>query len=122
MLIQIWHSRSSDFARELYEPIKIASFFLEHTWIFPHDGAEIDSRESLRNIDLFIAEVSHPATWLGIEIGFASAYEKYILCIYKKWSKISSSLQSVTQDFIEYKNDRDMIEKLWKFLTSNNLS
>ena len=61
-------ARNSDYQKELYEPLKNAPFFLDHTWIFPHDGVEVNSRESLKNIDLFIAEVSHPATGLGIEI------------------------------------------------------
>jgi hypothetical protein len=43
-----------------------------------------NSRESLKTVDIFIAEVSYPATGLGIEIGFTSLYGKRILCISKK--------------------------------------
>lgn len=54
---------------ELYGPIQNASFFQDHVWIFPHDGTiHVNSRESLKTVDLFIAEVSVPATGLGIEI------------------------------------------------------
>ncbi len=117
MIIQVWHTRNSDFQKELYDPIKNAYFFHDYTWIIPHDWTEIiSSKETLKTIDLFIAEVSFHATGLGIELGFSSAYEKRILCIYKKWSKISSSLKFVTQDFIEYENTEDMIEKVWNFL------
>lgn len=117
MIIQIWHSRNSEYEKELYEPIKKSSFFPEHTFVFPHDGVKIDSRKSLKTADLFIVEVSHPATGLGIEIGFASAYEKKILCISKKGSKIPSSLSYVTTDFLEYENSEDMIEKIHAFIT-----
>lgn len=117
MIIQIWHSRSSEYEKELYVPIKKSSFFPEHTFIFPHDGAKVDSRESLKTVDLFIVEVSYPATGLGIEIGFASAYGKRILCISKKGSKIASSLSYVTINFLEYENSEDMIEKIYAFLT-----
>jgi nucleoside 2-deoxyribosyltransferase len=116
MIIQIWHARNSDFQIELYNPIKKASFFPEHIFIFPHDEVELDSRASLKSIDLFIAEVSTPATGLGIEIGFASAYGKSLLCIYKKWSKISASLKQVTENFIEYDNVDDMVNKVALFL------
>ena len=116
MIIQIWHSRNSDFQKELYEPIKNALFFTDHTWIFPHDGENIDSKESLKTVDLFIAEVSLPSTGLGIEIGFASNYEKRILCLYRKWSTISSSLKYVCEDFIEYKNTKDITRQIFTFL------
>jgi hypothetical protein len=114
-MIQIWHTRNSHFHQELYEPIKNASFFHEHTFIFPHDGVDWSSKETLKNIDLFIAEVSTPATGLWIELGFASAYGKKILCIYKKWSKISASLKLITENFIEYDSSVDMIEKVGAF-------
>ncbi len=117
MIIQIWHSRRSKYEKELYEPIKKSSFFSEHTFIFPHDGEAIDSRESLKTVDLFITEVTYSATGLGIEIGLASAYGKKILCISKKGSKIASSLSYVTTDFLEYENSEDMIEKIHSFLT-----
>jgi hypothetical protein len=84
MLIQVSHSRHYAFQEELYDPLKKAPFFAEYIWIFPHDGVEIDSKESLQKVDLFIAEVSSPATGVGIEIGLASAYGKKIVCIYKK--------------------------------------
>lgn len=116
MIIQIWHARDSDFQIELYTPLKESWYFSEHSWIFPHDGVEVDSRETLKTVDLFIVEVSTPATWLGIEIGLASAYGKRILCISKKWVKISSSLKYVSEDFLEYESPEDMLYKIWEFL------
>ncbi len=123
MIIQLWHARDSDFQAELYAPLKGSSLFTEHEWLLPHDGvASYSSRESLKTVDLFIAEVSQPATGLGIELGFASLYGKRILCISKKWAKISSSLGYVTEDFIEYEDPADMVCKISNFLISNNLS
>lgn len=116
MKIQLWHARDSDFQAELYTPLKGSSFFHEHEWILPHDWEEVNSRESLKTVDIFIAEVSHGATWLGIELGFASLYGKKILCIYKKWSHISSSLKYLIEDFIEYDDSEDMVSKVWEFL------
>lgn len=117
MIIQIWHARNSFFQDELYWPIKLSSFFSEHTWVFPHDSGDINSRESIKSIDLFIAEVTTPAIGLWIELGFASAYGKKILCLSKKWVKISSSLSRITKDFIEYNAKEELIEKIGNFLT-----
>jgi hypothetical protein len=84
MHIQVSHSRHYAFQEELYDPLKKAQFFSEHTWIFPHDGVDVDSKVTLRSVDLLIAEVSSPTTGNAMEIGMASAYGKRILCIYKK--------------------------------------
>ena len=77
---------------------------------------EIDSHQTLKIVDLLIAEVTTPATGLGIEIGLASVYGKRILCIYKRWAQISNSLKSVTKEFIEYENPEDIIYKIGEFL------
>lgn len=120
MIIQLWHARDSDFHNDLYIPLKNSSLFTEHEWLFPHDGiASYSSRESLKTVDLFIAEVSQPATGLGIELGFASLYGKRILCISKKWAKIANSLKYVTKDFIEYENKEDMISKIEAYISQN---
>ncbi len=119
MIIQLWHARDSDFQAELYAPLKGSSFFHEHEWILPHDWEEVNSRESLKAVDIFIADVSHPATGLGIELGFASLYSKRILCIYKKWNKVSSSLKYITEDFLEYENQEDMISKIEEYISQN---
>lgn len=116
MIIQIWHSRDSNFQDEFYTPIRESDFFSEHTWIFPHDWKEINSRESLKWVDLFIAEVSQSVIGLGIEIGLASAYEKSIVCVFKKESRTSNSLKYVTNNFIEYESAEDMIKKMHIFL------
>ncbi len=118
MIIQIWHARNSDFIEELYRPLKESNFFHKHDWIFPHDGIALhNSKETLKTVDFFIAEVSQPAIWLGIEIGFASIYGKRILCIYKEWTQPANSLRCVTDDFIEYHDADDLIHQISQFLS-----
>ena len=46
-------------------------------------------------------------------------YVAHLLCIYEKGSKVSSSLKFITNNFIEYDNTNDMVEKINNFL--NNL-
>lgn len=60
-----------------------------------------------------IAEVSLPGNyWLWIEIGWADAFGIKIVCIYKVGLKISGSLKLVCDNFIEYTDKDDLIEKL----------
>ncbi len=65
-----------------------------------------------------IAEVSFPSTGLGIELGWASEAQCPILCISKQGSKVTSSLQFVCKNFIEYSNSKDMIIKIQDFLNT----
>ena len=116
MKIQVGHSRDFDFVKELYEPIKKAIFFTDHEFIFPHDWKEIDSKETLKNIDIFIADVSYPSIWLGMELWFASLYGKKIICVYRNWNNISSALTHVSDILLPYKNSAEMVEKLQKIL------
>ena len=118
MIIQVWHNQDYDFRTELYNPIKDSVFFDSHTWIFPHDDIVVISRESLKEVDIFITEVSKPSTWLGIEIWFATLYGKRIICLYKSWVSVSWSLKYVSEDFIEYENQDDMIQKIARFLNT----
>ncbi len=112
MKIQVWHSKNFDFRSELYTPLK--QNFSDIEWIFPHETEEIvvKSEDSLKDVDIFLAEVRTAGTGLGIEIGFAHMYKKRIICMYKAWSQVSSSLKYVSEEFIEYSDESDMIEKL----------
>ena len=60
-----------------------------------------------------------PATGRGIELGWADLAKTPILCIYEKNVKISSSLKFITNQFIEYENADDMIEKISNFIKNN---
>lgn len=121
MLIQIWHSKESNFVEELYLPIMKSNLSINNDIIFPHDDKIIDSRKTLKDVDLFIAEVTKSATWLWIELWFASIYWKRIIAIHKKWTKISSSIKYVTDEFIEYSDKEEMIEKLEKIITTTRV-
>ena len=59
-----------------------------------------------------IAEVSYPATGLGIELGWADMHKCPIVCIYRSGQKTSGSLKVVTDKFIEYTDKQDMLEKI----------
>ncbi|PIR04174.1 MAG: hypothetical protein COV59_03240 [Candidatus Magasanikbacteria bacterium CG11_big_fil_rev_8_21_14_0_20_39_34] len=112
MKIYVAHSRSFDFKKELYEPIRQSSLNGEHTFVLPHETSDepFNSKDYLKNeAELLIAEVSEPATGLGIELGWADTYGVPIVCIFKKGSKVSGSLKVVSKNFVEYSNNKELI-------------
>ena len=116
MNIQFGHPRVWDYMKEFYQPLTKA--FPEHKFLFPHIEWEKspNSRITLKEQDIFLCEVSLPATGLWIEIWFASIYWVRIICMYKSWSKISGSFKYVTEEIFEYESEEDMIEKLKNIL------
>ena len=112
MNIYVAHSRSFDFQTELYEPIRQSSLNNEHSFILPHEKSDQprSSKEFFKNeCALVIAEVSYPATGLGIELGWADALGVPIIFLHKKGSKISNSLKILSSNFIEYSNQEELI-------------
>ena len=117
MKIYFGHSKDFDFKNELYKPIRESVLNNEHEILFPHETDEFfNSKDRIKNCDLMIAEVSYPATGLGIELGWAEMLKTQVLCVSRKGCKISGSLKVVTKDFIEYENAEDLVEKLTKFI------
>lgn len=118
MKIYISHSSKYDYENKIYNTIKNSSLIKENKFFFPHEenNKKIRTEEVIEDFDLVIAEVSLPATGQGIELGIAYCYKIPILCIYEKNAKISSSLKFITNQFIEYSNEQDMINKIKNYI------
>lgn len=117
MKIYIGHSREFDFEEELYKPIRESQLNSEHEIILPHEeGKSFVTRDIIKTSEVMIAEVSYPSTGLGIELGWANSLDCPIICIYQKNKTISGSLKAVCDNFIEYTDKNDMIEKIGKTL------
>lgn len=114
MKIYLIHSSTYDYQNELYKPIKGSSLIKKHEFVFLYDETEMpgSTKEIIRNVDLVIAEVSFPATGIGIELGWADAFGKKIICIYKSGEKISRFLNVLTETIVAYENQTDLIKKL----------
>jgi len=70
MKIYFGHSKNFDFKKELYELIRKSELNKQHKIIFPHETEEfVNSKNIIKDCDLMIAEVTYPATSLGIELG-----------------------------------------------------
>lgn len=119
MKIYISHSKNSNYTEELYKPLKESVLASNNKFIFPHENDTfINSKDifSSHACDMVIAEVSTPATGVGIELGWANAFNIPIVCIYKTGSKISGSLPIVAKEILEYSNPDDLITKLQTIL------
>lgn len=113
MKIYLSHSSGFDYQSELYEPLK-QTLSNAHEIFFPHDKANVGtkSKDIITVSDYVIAEVSYPSTGQGIELGWADASSIPIICLYRKGAEVSNSLSFVSDEFIEYTSNHDMIEKL----------
>lgn len=117
MKIYIGHATDFNFMEELYMPIMNSKLNEKNEFIFPHLTDEtFNSKETIEQADLFIAEVSIPSLGLGIEIGRAEMKNKKILCIHNEKSKVSSSLKHINADILAYKDKKDMIYKIETYL------
>jgi len=122
MKIYIGHSQGFDFEHEIYQPIRASQLNAEHEIILPHEGFDgtrnFVTKDIIKTCNVIIAEVSFPATGLGIELGWADIFQRPIICIYRKNSKISGSLKAVCNNFVEYTGPDDLIKKLENTLRS----
>ena len=119
MKIYVSHSSSYDYINEIYNPIINSDISKTNTFFIPHENKNkiTNTKDIIASYDLVIAEVSLPSTGQGIELGWASYANVHILCVYKKGSKISTSIKFITTNFIEYENSKDMIEKIKEFIS-----
>lgn len=121
MKIYFIHATSyPNFKDELYDALSHSDLNGNHTFIFPHQKSDtpINSKNIISESDLILAEVSYPSTGLGIELGWAEAANKKILCIYKAGSKPSQSIKEVSSDFIEYSDKTTMIDQIASWIES----
>lgn len=122
--IYISHAKKLDYINDLYNPIRNSTINKTHRIHLPHEKHEnaIDSpsKDIIKDSDIFIAETSFRATWLWIELGWANSFWVKIICIHKKWVKQSWSLKVICNNFIEYSDSQDLIQKLETLLKSKN--
>lgn len=101
MKIYVVHSTAFDYKKELYDPLRK---FTEFEFVFPHanDNEIKDSKKLMSGCEVVLAEVSHPSTGGGIELGRAECLNIPIIAIHKKGSEISSAIKFVTNTVVEY--------------------
>ncbi len=117
MTIYVSHSREFDFEKELYEPIRSANFFKNHTFIFPHEEGREEPYPTKQffqsgECDLILAEVSYPSTGQGIELGWADLLNIPIICHHKDGMRPSQSLSLISSKLIMYTDTSDLIHDI----------
>jgi nucleoside 2-deoxyribosyltransferase len=112
--IYLSHSSNYDYGAELYEPLKSSHVVRLHHFLFPHNKENIDkkSKSWVEAADLVLAEVSYPSTGQGIELGWANATGKRIICMSKSGYTVSGSLKFIADSFIQYTDEADMLQKI----------
>ncbi len=114
MKIYVGHSTGFGYKKELYEPLRNSALNERVEFVLPHErnDAPYQSKEVLKTVDVFLAEVSLPSTGLGIELGWADDLGVPIIAVYKKGQSISRSITGVAQQVIEYTSADDLISRL----------
>ena len=118
MKVYCAHSTAFDFRNEYYRPLARLAQAGGHEFVFPHEGrnAAQDSREVIRSCDLVLAEVSHPSTGMGIELGWASAFGKPVVALYKRDAVPSSSLSVITGEIHPYSSPDELVSIVCRFM------
>jgi len=106
MIIYVAHASSFDFKKELYEPLRSSELYKQYEFVLPHlqSNSPFNSKE-------------FPSTGMGIELGWADMIGVPVFCIYRKGSKVSSSLEMVKTSRQEYKNADDMLKIIGRYLS-----
>ena len=112
MRIYVAHSKDFDYKNELYLPIRNDERLAGHEILLPHefDRNSSNSREFYASLDMLIAEVTYPATGLGIELGWAYDSGIPIHCLYRKGQKYSGSIRAVTENIYEYNSIGELLD------------
>ena len=120
MRIYLAHSRDFDYQNELYLPRKNSEVFKQYDIILSHDGDNYKhDRDFYKRIDLVTAELSFPLTGLGIKLGFLYDDNKNIYCIHNSNVKISGSVNAITKNIYEYKNQENMLNIIMNIINCN---
>lgn len=118
MKIYCAHASGFDYATDFYDPISAANKILGFDMVLPHKhGAEaINSYDIIQQCDVMLAEISYPSTGMGIELGWATQFNKPIIAVHKHGHTPSSAINLITDDIIVYQNSADLSDilvKLW---------
>ncbi|MEI6650086.1 MAG: hypothetical protein WCL23_01480 [Candidatus Moraniibacteriota bacterium] len=123
MRIYISHPRASDFENELYAPIREHFSESGHEFILPHEhGNDEETKSVIPTCDLLIAEVSKPATGVGIELGRAEAAGIPIECICHTGNIPSSSLDRLVDEIHEYDSKESMLTLFKTIIEKHDLN
>ncbi len=102
--------------KKSFKVIRRTDWSEEFEFVLPHEFSsdQNDIKSLFQEIDLIIAEVSHPSTCQGIELGFAETINVPIVCVYKKGMQFSAALNTIWDKFYEYDSADGLVEAIKK--------
>jgi hypothetical protein len=115
MRVCVAHSKDFDFRTELYGPIRESRLNGVHDFVLPHEHSEelFSSKGFFRDeCDAIVVEATFPKIGIGIEVGWADAYDVPIIAMHRKGTKLSGSLRPMCREVIGYDGPQEMISKL----------
>lgn len=119
MEVYISHPSNIPYRTEVYQPIRNSPLNEAHTITLPHEDStdQFDSKKYFQNdCKLVVAITSFPSTGVGIELGWANAFELPIVCLHKAGTQPSGSLSEVTETIEPYKNTDELLQLLSNFI------
>ena len=75
--------------------------------------------DDIQNANFLIAEVTHKAFGVGIEIGYAVALNKPIIGLHHTTAKLSSTVAGVATHIIPYESPSDLVTYLSDYLSQS---
>lgn len=114
-----------DYQAKLYQPLRESRLNTQYWFVLPHEqsGPVKSSKHFIQDVpeeggcDWVLAEVSYPSTGSGIELGWADAAGKPIICVSQIGSQPSSSLSVISKVHLQYLNEKDLIDQLSQLLS-----
>jgi hypothetical protein len=113
--VKIYISHAEDFDYEkLYEAIHDSTLYDQYQFFLPRESQNIGLKpqDVLKGTDLLVAEVSHPSTSQGIELGLAAAAGVPIICFYRELAQPPDLLQFVTKHIDPYTDADGLLRQL----------
>jgi hypothetical protein len=111
MKIFVSHSTKNNYEEELYIPLQNSELNDVHEFVFPLEaGQSIDIKDTIRDCDLVLAEVSDPTFEQGLELGWANEAYVTILCFYKNGVQPSPALQHISESVQPYTSIDEIVK------------
>ena len=121
MKIFVAHSSNFDFREKLYEPLRESALNNEHEIFLPQEADDdYVTLEFIKSCEIVVVDVSMSSTGAGIEMGWANASGVPILSIYEEGSMPSESAEYVSDEYVEYADSEDMIQKITDFVAAHS--
>lgn len=114
--IYIIHSTKINYKQDIYEPLINSSLNNNFEFIYPHlTDKFIKSKEIIRNCDIVLAFMKNNSIGMGIELGWADAFDKRIVFLNDS-DEVSMSVSSIVKERIYRYNKKDIAAILDKIL------